>query len=198
MPAHPNHQECADEDLVGLIGQRDTAAFDELYRRYRRRLLHYFYRMLGEDEDKAQDFLQEIFLKVIEKGRSFAPSQRFSTWVFAVAHHMCCNEYRRLEVRQHTGADVDGILPQSQECDRGIERVLDQKSFEESLRRELALLDQARRSTFLLRYQEGFTLREISAVLGCSPGTVKSRLFYTIRLLAEKLAVYDPCKTEET
>ncbi len=78
----------------------DTAAFDELYQRYSQRLLYYFYRMLGGDEDRAQDFLQDLFLKIIEKPNQFVSKQRFSNWIFTVTHNMCKNEYRRLSVRQ--------------------------------------------------------------------------------------------------
>lgn len=198
MPVSPAHRARTDEELVRLINRQDTAAFDELYQRYSRRLLHYLCRMLGEDEDKAQDFLQEVFLKVIEKGSSFAPAQRFSPWVFSLAHHLCCNEYRRLQVRRDAIPEVAAVLPLppvSADCP---ETALDQQAFAASLRRELSFMDEARRSTFLLRYQEGFSLREIGAVLGCSTGTVKSRLFYTIRHLAAKLAVHDPCNSEGT
>ena len=64
------------------IQRRDISAFDELYRRYSHRLLRYFYRELGGDEGKAQDFLQEIFLKIVEKPELFDTERRFSSWIF--------------------------------------------------------------------------------------------------------------------
>lgn len=187
-------RDLTDEELVICSGRGDADAFDELYGRYSQRLLYYFYRMLGDD--KAQDFLQELFLKVIEKNESCAAAPRFSTWLFTVAHNMCCNEYRHMAVRQETFlADVDLLQP----CQEGddIERELDQAAFKKSLLAELDCLDQVKRSTFLLRYQENFAIAEIGTIMGCSPGTVKSRLFYTTRLLADRLKAFHPCSDEE-
>jgi len=187
-------QDLADEELVARIARGDGSAFDELYRRYSRRLLHYFLRMLGEE--KAQDFLQELFLKVIENRTSLAGNGCFSTWIFAIAHNMCCNEYRYMAVRQDTfSTDVDRLVPQ-EEGDN-VEATLDHATFKESLLAELDRLDEVRRSTFLLRFQEGFSIREIGEIMGCANGTVKSRLFYTTRLLADRLRAFDPCKDEE-
>ncbi|MBW7936191.1 MAG: sigma-70 family RNA polymerase sigma factor, partial [Flavobacteriales bacterium] len=67
---------------------------------------------------------------------------------------------------------------------------LDKKTFLKMLEVELSLLDEKHRSTFLLRYQEEMSIKEISEVLGISEGTIKSRLFYTIRKLSEKLKVF--------
>jgi RNA polymerase sigma-70 factor (ECF subfamily) len=188
----------SDEELLGQIDRGDTEAFDELYRRYSRRLLHYLYRMLGEDEDRAQDFLQEVFLKVVEGGTSLGPGRRFAPWVFSVAHNLCCNEYRRLQVRREASAEVTAFLSRSLDVYDAPGEEMDRRAFAESLHRQLALLDETRRSTFLLRYQEGLSLREIGAVMGCPPGTVKSRLFYTLRHLAAALAEHAPCGSEDT
>ncbi|PCJ82810.1 MAG: hypothetical protein COA57_12865, partial [Flavobacteriales bacterium] len=49
----------------------DNGSFNELYERYSKRILYYFYRMLGSSEEKAQDFLQDIFMKIIEKPELF-------------------------------------------------------------------------------------------------------------------------------
>lgn len=188
-------RDLTDEELVARSGRGDADAFDELYGRYSQRLLYYFYRMLGDD--KAQDFLQELFLKVIEKNESCAAAPRFSTWLFTVAHNMCCNEYRHKAVRQEVFlGDVDLLHPCAEGDD--IERELDQAAFKKSLLAELDRLDQVKRSTFLLRYQEDFAIDEIGTIMGCSPGTVKSRLFYTTRLLADRLQAFHPCPDQET
>lgn len=184
----------SDEALIALIDQGETAAFDELYRRYHQRLLHYFYRMLNRRQDRAQDLLQELFLKIIEHSSQISPQQRFSTWAFAVAHNMCCNEYRYQQVRR-TVTEVD--MDQFPALLEDLDNLLDQQRFKEALLRELAQLDKDRRSTFLLRYQENFSLGEISDIMQCSLGTVKSRLFYTARHLARALNTFSPCNAEE-
>ena len=180
------------------IQRGDTSAFNELYDRYSKRLLFYFFRELGGDEEKAQDFLQEIFLKVVEKPGLFDTERKFSTWIFSVAYNMCKNEYRRLEVREvvENNVDVDGVLHGS-ECEHyQAEQKIDQKLFEKALSVELEMLEDGHRSAFLLRYQQDLSIKEIGEILGCSEGTIKSRLFYTTRKLAKKLTAFNPYKVE--
>ena len=184
----------SDEELAKRVGHKDIAAFDELYQRYSWRVLRYLHRMLGQDREQTQDCLQEVFLRLIEKSASVDTTRKFSIWIFAVAHNICCNERRRRDVRQHTVAtNVDAI---ALERTHGAGEEVDQRMFIESLFNELVLLDEAKRSTFLLRFQENFTIREISALLDCPVGTIKSRLHYTCQLLAENLKVFNPSEVE--
>lgn len=71
--------------------------------------------------------------------------------------------------------------------DQSTETNLDKKTFHELLRKELYKLDHQKKSVFLLRFQEHRSIKEISEILGCAEGTVKSRLFYTTRYLAKTL-----------
>ena len=181
-----------------FIHRGDTSAFDELYHRYNQRMLLYFFRELGGDEQKAQDFLQEIFLKVIEKHALFDTERKFSTWIFTVAYNMCKNEYRRQSSRASVeiSAEMDEVLLMSEGESPQAEDKLDQGAFQKALYSELEKFEDGQRSTFLLRYQQNLSIKEISEVLSCSEGTVKSRLFYTTRKLAKKLQAFNPYKAE--
>jgi RNA polymerase sigma-70 factor (ECF subfamily) len=192
------YKKLSDEKLMGCIQRGDTSAFNELYHRYSKRLLFHFFRELGGDEEKAQDFLQETFLKIVEKPELFHTEKKFSTWIFTVAYNMCKNEYRRLEVREivENDANIDEVSQSFQSEYHPSERKVDQKIFEQALFDELEKLDDGHRSAFLLRYQENFSIREIGEILGCSEGTVKSRLFYTTQKLASKLKAFNPYKSE--
>jgi RNA polymerase sigma-70 factor (ECF subfamily) len=188
-----DHAAHSDEELMELVGRGEIPAFDELYARYSRRLLLYFYRMLSGDEDRAQDILHDLFLKIIERPERFDTRRRFSTWIFSAAHNMCKNEYRWREVRQPADVEPDEI---EDDAEGAIERI-DRERFAAVLDTELGMLDEEQRSTFLLRYQEELPIAEIAAILGCPEGTVKSRLYYTIRKLAAKLQAFNPhCEAE--
>lgn len=193
-----NHKKPSDERLMELIQRGDISAFNELYDRYSRRLLLYFFRELGANEEKAQDFLQDIFLKVVEKPGLFDTERRFSTWIFTVAYNMCKNEYRRLEVRE-SAQNVLIADAASDDCEGKYhqpEKNVDQRKFKKTLLAELEKLDDGHRSAFLLRHQQNLSIREISEILDCSEGTVKSRLFYTTQKLASKLRAFNPYSTE--
>lgn len=169
----------------------DARAFSLLYDRYAEKMVRYFYRMLGQDIEKAEDFAQDIFTKLIEKPHLFDTGKKFSTWLYSVANNMCKNEYRRLAVRKNT---IPGEPDANRTKDENSEDVIasmDKKTFDKLLDIELGLLDEKHRSTFLMRYQEEMSIKEISEALDISEGTVKSRLFYTIKKLSEKLKVFD-------
>jgi RNA polymerase sigma-70 factor (ECF subfamily) len=194
----PKYRNLSDEKLMELIQQKDTSAFDELYKRYSQRLLLYFYRTLGRDEDKSQDFLQEIFLKIVEKPELFDSNRSFSTWIFTVAYNLCKNEYRRLGVREiiQSNANIDQVSADFDTEHHPAEQKVDQEIFQKALFDELEKIDDGHRSAFLLRYQQNLSIKEIGEILGCSEGTIKSRLFYTTKKLADKLKAFNPYKTE--
>ena len=177
-----------DEKLMARIQRGDAAAFDELYTRYSKRMLYYFHRMLGRDEEKAQDFLQDLFFKIVEDPTRFKRGHAFASWLYTVAHNMCKNEYRKLSVRQIVVNDPDIDL----HCGwfdgaYAIEKACDERAFMRALMDELDQLSVDQRTTFLLRHQECRSIREISEILQCPEGTVKSRLHHVTQRLAEKL-----------
>jgi RNA polymerase sigma-70 factor (ECF subfamily) len=161
----------------------DQGAFGELYHRYKDRMYYYFYRMLGNSRELANDFVQELFMKLIEKPEKYNAGFSFSTWIYSIANNMCKNEYRRREVRQEyieietKEQKVEFLNDASIEPERVIEKVFE----------TLNLLGEEHRSAFLLRYREGFSIREVAEILNLPEGTVKSRLFYSKKQLAEKL-----------
>jgi RNA polymerase sigma-70 factor (ECF subfamily) len=170
-----------DERLMKMLVNGDSKAFNYLYHRYKERLLYYFYRMLHNSQEKAQDFVQDLFYRILDKPHLFDTNRRFSTWIFSIANNMCKNEYRRLEVRKGTTAEADldgyhdGETPDNEKT-KLIEKIFD------------ALNDESEehRSCFLLKYREGFSVDEISEILEISKGTVKSRLHTTRKKLQGK------------
>jgi RNA polymerase sigma-70 factor, ECF subfamily len=180
----------SDEQLMQRLVNGDSSSFNEIYQRYHQRLLYYFYRMLGNSNEKAQDFLQDIFMKLIDKAESFDTSRKFSTWIFSVAHNMCKNEYRRLEARKDTVTDVlpESLFVEEDSCYTSEEINLEE--FTRDLFEELETFDDMHKTAFLLHYREGFSVRDIGQVMEISEGTVKSRLFYTRKRLSERLVKY--------
>lgn len=158
-------------------------SFAELYDRYGTRMHRYFYRTLGSDVHRADDFTQELFLKLVEKRAYFDTSRRFSTWLYAVAGNMVKNEYRRISrIPDHT--------PVPEMMEENFSAGIDHARFEEKLNVALQDLDEVQRQCFVLRYQEELSLKEIADILDCPEGTVKSRLFYTVKKLSNKLRAF--------
>ena len=86
----------SDEELMrDIISHHSHPAITELHRRYSPKLMGYFYNMLHKQEEIAQDFVQDLFLKILEKKHLYDPTKKFYTWVFTVASNMCKTSYRK-------------------------------------------------------------------------------------------------------
>lgn len=184
MTFNKTYQTFSDEQLMRLIASNGCeASFGELYDRYSERMHRYFYRLLGNDAHRADDFTQELFMKVVEKTALFDPERRFSTWLYTVAGNMVKNEYRRLS-RQSAPPLMDDYVGEDFSED------FDYKVFEQHLHHALGELDETQRQCFVLRYQEELSMKEIAEILDCPEGTVKSRMFYTLKKLGNKLRAF--------
>jgi len=184
-----NYEGRTDEELMSLLVKSEQPAFDELYRRYSTPLLNFFFRMLNYEREKAEDFLHDLFLKIIEKPESFDHSHRFNTWFYTLATNMVKNEYRNLQVRnehkQFLGNRQDETIEFNDED-------IDKQQFELRLHVEINKLDIETKTLFNLRFIEEMSVKEIAGMMECPEGTIKSRLFYLTRHLSKKLSIFKP------
>ncbi|MEX1001265.1 MAG: RNA polymerase sigma factor [Crocinitomicaceae bacterium] len=178
-----------DEDLMRSFVEGDQNAFEQIYDRYERYMVNFFYRKLWSDRIKAEDFAHDLFTKIIDKPDAFDLSRNFKTWLFSVANNMCKNEYKKQEVRKNTGYDV----PEGVEAKDGNslpDKEVDKINFNEQLKIELNKLNDKHREVFMLRHFDGLSLNEIAETLEINAGTVKSRLHHATKTLAAKLEVF--------
>ncbi len=179
-----------DEELMKALSKGDHRAFDELYKRFYAQLLGYFKNMLWGDREKAEDMVHDIFAKIIKNPDYFDTNRSFRTWLFSVASNMCKNEYKKQAVRKNTTTGVEDYrsISSSTNVLAEVQDIQFQHAFEENL----AKMDEKHREVFALRHLEGLSMKEIAEVMEINEGTVKSRLFYATKFLAEKLKVYNP------
>jgi RNA polymerase sigma-70 factor, ECF subfamily len=182
-----------DEDLMHCVCRGEAGAFDELYFRYGRSLLAYFTRMLNYNRASAEDALQDVFLKLAEEPERFDRSRSFKTWIFTVASNICKNYYRFRKVRSDASHVFPALFPSIEGdgfaalCSR-----MDACGFRRMLDEVLSALPPEKAEAFILKYQEDKSIAEIAAIQGCPEGSVKSRLHYTVKLLEERLRIYNP------
>tara|TARA_R110001592_G_scaffold111529_3_gene308995 strand:- start:4223 stop:4753 length:531 start_codon:yes stop_codon:yes gene_type:complete len=163
-------------------------AFNEMYKRYSKKMLYFFYSKLYQDQEKANDFLQSLFLKIIEQTEKFDASQKFSTWIYTLAYNMCKNEYRKGKnlkkfQEEYSLNTIESVVINPNQHD------LDY--FNMQLTLHLNNLGKNHKETFILKYQQELSIKEISLIMNCAEGTVKSRLFYVTKTLAEKLKEFN-------
>ena len=184
------YNQYTDEELVRAIVKGNEKAFDELYQRYAEKMHTYFYHTMGKDNMLANDFTQELFIRIIEKGKLFDPEKRFSSWIYAVAGNMCKNEFRRQ--KRHTIPGLPADAEQRMIAHGSSDHDFDQAVFDKYLYKALNTMEAPHRECFLLRYQQELSIKEISDIMDCPEGTVKSRLYYTTKKLSEMLEFFKP------
>jgi RNA polymerase sigma-70 factor (ECF subfamily) len=102
---------------------------------------------------------------------------------------MCKNEFKRNEVRKNTKTGIDHLYYVS--SDTNLEKVIHEKQFKDALLEALDEMDEKHREVFILKHMDGLSIKEISEIMDIQEGTVKSRLFYAIKRLANQLKVYE-------
>jgi RNA polymerase sigma-70 factor, ECF subfamily len=162
--------EPSDGVLVAAALRGDAEAFAQLVTRYERPVYHLAYRTL-KDAEEARDITQESFLRAYRSLRSFRPSAKFSTWIFAIAYHACCDRLKR--VRRQS----DEALPERADPAPGPEHLVIALDRAQRLRDAIDSLPEKYRTVITLYHLQGRQYEEIARVLELPMGTVKTHLF---------------------
>lgn len=181
----------SDEELMAYLSKGDQLAFDELYKRYAKAMLIYFKRMLWNDQEKAEDFIHDLFAKIIQNPNAFDRNRSFKTWFYSVANNMCKNEYKKQEVRKNTSYSIETTF-HVKDVNQNVMDDVQDRFFKEAFEKEIENLDEKHSEVFILRHFDGLSIKEIAEILGANEGTVKSRLFYATKYLAAQLKEFNP------
>jgi len=173
--------EIEDCELVARAQGGDRGAFSELVRRYHERVFNTVYALVG-DLDDADDLAQEAFLKAYRSLHRFQSKSSFYTWLYRISINTCldwmkCRNRRgdvSLERGQWQKADETSRAFRRPEASDG--RVL-RRELRTMLEQSLSALPLEFRIAVVMREIDGLSYEEIGRVMGCSVGTVKSRLF---------------------
>lgn len=171
-----------DSDVVQSFLDGDERAFGELVRRYDGRLLNFVYRTIG-DRERAQDLVQETFVRVYRHLHRFDQSKKFSTWVYTIAGNLAKNELRNRSrnplvlfqtIRKNWDADHRPL--EWEDSSYKPDDLYRKRHLRSLVEKVVAELPEHHRIVFVLRELEGKTYEEIANITGCNLGTVKSRL----------------------
>ena len=141
--------------------------------------------MLWKNKELAEDCTQELFIKLIRNAQGFEQGKTLATWLYSIAHNMCKNEYRKAEVR------TKHVVMNKTQTKTTEAKNLDLYRFKEAVHDCMNELDEERKSLFVLRFQEQLSVPEISSIMNIPEGTVKSRLFYLLKDMKEKLKHFE-------
>ena len=175
-------KELDDAALVAAYLAGTRLAFQELAERYHTRLLNFIYRTIG-DRDRAEDLVQETFVRVYRHLHRFDPTKKFSTWIYTIASNLAKNELRNRSrnpmvlfqaIKKNWDADHRPL--QWEDSTYSPDDLFRKRQLREQVEKAVTELPEHHRVVFVLREMDGKTYEEISDITGVTLGTVKSRL----------------------
>jgi RNA polymerase sigma-70 factor (ECF subfamily) len=178
----PSFQDWDDSRIVAAYLSGSKRAFTELVERYQKRLLNFVYRTIG-DRERAEDLVQEVFIRVHRHLARFDQTKKFSTWIYTIASNLAKNELRN---RSRSPLVLFQTIKKNWDADHRPLQFEDKHQRPDDLYRKRHLRDlvqwavrqlpEHHRVVFVLRELEGKTYEEIADITDCNLGTVKSRL----------------------
>lgn len=164
----------ADEELMFRLARGNSYALEVLVKRYKPKIINFVYRMVG-DLDQAEDIAQEVFIRVYNHRERYQPIAKFSAWVYTIASNLAKSELRRrsifnpISLTRLKGERLSSIK-------RGPDKALLEKELGQKIQEGIEKLKPNYRAPLILRDVEGLSYEEISEIVGCPLGTVKSRI----------------------
>ena len=181
-----------DAILVARVQTGDVAAFDQLVRRYRERLFGIIYNLCSNREDAA-DLTQEAFIKAFRSINRFQGKSSFFTWLYRIAVNTALSHLKKHRARRFFSLETVQDEPPNREVIEAlsIEGNTDKgaliSELQERLNEAFQRLSLNHRTVVVLFEVEGLSHQEIADIVGCSVGTVRSRLHYAKRQLQADL-----------
>ncbi|HEV8410879.1 MAG TPA: sigma-70 family RNA polymerase sigma factor [Gemmatimonadaceae bacterium] len=175
-------RELEDTELVNAYLEGETRTFDVLVERYQTRLLNFVYRIVG-DRERAEDLVQEVFVRVYRHLGRFDRSKKFSTWIYTIASNLAKNELRNrsrnplvLFTSMTKGWEDEERPLEFEDPSSRPDDLFRKRHVRELVESSVAQLPTHHREVFMLREIEGRSYEEIAEITHCNLGTVKSRL----------------------
>lgn len=170
--------------LVESCQRGDREAFRLLFEGYKDKVYSVALYFFGGDEAVASDVTQQVFLKLFTRIEQFRQESEFSTWLYRLTTNACIDEQRR---RKRFDPITDSLAPILTSARGSAEDRLARREVRDELQSAIAALKPKLRIAILLKYFEELSYSEIADALGCSQGTVASRINRGHKILARRL-----------
>ena len=186
----------SDEVLAGAAQGGDNSAFDELFNRYKKPILNFIYRLIGNRET-AEEVTQEVLVKVYMNIKVFDPDRKFSTWVYTIARNLAKNSLR--DKRYFRDVSLEHVVAEDEETVRLKDVIADPGRSPDVVAQDEELANEAQKvlDSLPLEYREvvtlcsiqGLTYKEAAEVVGCSAAMVMIRLNKAKALFMKRLGI---------
>lgn len=175
--------------LISRCQQGDQKALKEIFDKYHKRVYRIAYGVVRHREE-ALDIVQEVFVKLFRSIKNFKGRSHFYTYLYRMVMNTAIDHSRKIGKQFISSLNEEGSFEPSEEIEKGPERTLLQKELEEKVKWAMEKLPVEQRATLLFREVEGLSYQEMADAMGCSIGTVMSRLHYSRKRMQELLKDY--------
>ncbi|MFC2083629.1 RNA polymerase sigma factor [Bacteroidota bacterium] len=184
----------SDFQLVTRAQKGNMEAFEQLISRYDQTVMNIATSFRNDLED-AKDIYQEVFMRVFKGLKKFKLKSEFSTWLYKIAVNVCISHKRKKAKYLHDSLERE-IRINEEETVRISDMIAgDERTDESAIRSDLnkhinnaiEKLPNKQRMAFILKYYEGYKIREISEMMRCTEGTVKRYLFTAVKKMRTNL-----------
>jgi len=183
-------------DLILRCQQKDQEAFKEIFNRYHKKVYRIAYGVVRKRED-ALDIVQEVFIKLFRSIKNFKGEALFYTYLYRMTLNTAIDHIRKLKKSSTLSLNEEGAFEPSDGVEKRPDHVLLDKELEEKVKVAMGKLPTDQRAALILREVEGLSYQEMADVMGCSIGTVMSRLHYGRKRMQELLKDYVKVKDEK-
>jgi len=181
-----NHEET---EMISRCQQGDQEALREIYDKYHKKVYRIAYGVVRQRED-ALDIVQEVFIKLFRSIKNFQGRSHFYTYLYRMVMNTAIDHARKSGKKFASSLDEEGSFEPSNGAEKGPERVFLQKELEERVKRAMDKLPAEQKAALIFRDMEGLSYQEMAEAMGCSIGTVMSRLHYGRKKMQELLKDY--------
>jgi RNA polymerase sigma-70 factor (ECF subfamily) len=176
-------------EMISRCREGDQEALREIYDKYHKKVYRVAYGVVRHREE-ALDIVQEVFIKLFRSIRNFKGRSKFYTYLYRMAMNTAIDHSRKSGKRFISSLDEEGGFEPPDNLEKGPERVLLQKELEERVKRAMSKLPAEQKAALIFRDVEGLSYQEMAEAMGCSIGTVMSRLHYGRKRIQELLKDY--------
>ena len=174
-----------DEELMLQVAVDRLDAYEILVKRHQNRIYRMACHMLNSQED-AWDVSQEIFLKVYNARKSYVQNAKFTTWLYRIANNAVIDKIRQNK-RLSKVVAVEDLMVEPSSKGHSPQALMALSDHQDQLAEALMKLSERQRSMVLMKYYEGFSIKEIADLFDCASGTVKATLFQSLKNLRQHL-----------
>ena len=176
-------------ELISRCQQGNQEALRQIFDLYNKKVYRVAYGVLRQREE-ALDIVQEVFIKLFRSIKNFKRESRLSTYLYRMAINAAIDRVRKVRKPVLSSLEAEERIQPAEEPEKRPDRLLLYKELEEKVNEALGKVPADQRMALILREVEGLSYQEIADSMGCSIGTVMSRLHYGRKKMQELLKGY--------